>query len=97
MLKESMQARPNIYQVLKEACAMQGRKVPIPDVSGGSKMTYEIVAKSPLRYTQSAASQVRGQVNRFIRGKRRHRQRLLGLSSQHPLRKSSRVYQTLCL
>lgn len=33
MLRESMQSRPNIYQVLKEACTMQGRAVPIHDVS----------------------------------------------------------------
>lgn len=32
MLKENLQARPTIYQVLKEACAMQGREVPIKDV-----------------------------------------------------------------
>lgn len=33
MLKENMQARPNIYQVLKEVCVMQNREVPIHDVS----------------------------------------------------------------
>jgi AP2-associated kinase len=32
MLRENQQARPNIYQTLKEACAMQGREVPIKDV-----------------------------------------------------------------
>ncbi|KHO00659.1 serine/threonine protein kinase [Metarhizium album ARSEF 1941] len=32
MLEENMQSRPNIYQVLKEACAMQGRQVPIHDI-----------------------------------------------------------------
>lgn len=32
MLKENQQSRPNIYQVLKESCAMQGREVPIHDV-----------------------------------------------------------------
>lgn len=32
MLKENPQARPNIYQTLKDACAMQGREVPIKDV-----------------------------------------------------------------
>ncbi|KAK7742135.1 Ark- serine/threonine protein kinase [Cytospora paraplurivora] len=35
MLKETPQARPNIYQVLKEACAMQGRDVPIKDIYAG--------------------------------------------------------------
>lgn len=33
MLKENLQSRPNIYQVLKEACTMQGRDVPVSDVS----------------------------------------------------------------
>ncbi|KAJ0118347.1 hypothetical protein J7T55_009130 [Diaporthe amygdali] len=35
MLKEQPQARPNIYQVLKESCAMQGREVPIKDIYTG--------------------------------------------------------------
>ncbi|CAM1503009.1 Fc.00g077850.m01.CDS01 [Cosmosporella sp. VM-42] len=35
MLKENMQSRPNIYQVLKESCAMQGREVPIHDIYTG--------------------------------------------------------------
>ncbi|KOS19450.1 Serine/threonine-protein kinase ppk30 [Escovopsis weberi] len=32
MLKENMSARPNIYQVLKEACVMQGREIPVHDI-----------------------------------------------------------------
>ncbi|KAG6001716.1 hypothetical protein E4U21_003894 [Claviceps maximensis] len=32
MLLENMQSRPNIYQVLHEACVMQGREVPIHDI-----------------------------------------------------------------
>ncbi|KAF4984152.1 hypothetical protein FZEAL_597 [Fusarium zealandicum] len=32
MLKENLQSRPNIYQVLKEGCAMQGRDVPVKDI-----------------------------------------------------------------
>ncbi|KAK8048391.1 hypothetical protein PG994_010121 [Apiospora phragmitis] len=32
MLREHQQTRPNVYQVLKEACRMQGREVPIPDI-----------------------------------------------------------------
>lgn len=35
MLKEDPQARPNIYQVLKGACAMQGREVPVKDIYTG--------------------------------------------------------------
>ncbi|KAJ5157334.1 Actin-regulating kinase PRK1 [Penicillium canariense] len=32
MLKENPQKRPNIYQVLKEVCEMQGKEVPIRDI-----------------------------------------------------------------
>lgn len=33
MLKEEPQKRPNIYEVLREACHMRGKEVPIRDVS----------------------------------------------------------------
>lgn len=33
MLKENPQHRPNIYEVLREACLMRGKDVPIRDVS----------------------------------------------------------------
>lgn len=42
MLKEDPQARPNIYQVLKGACAMQGREVPVKDV--WSALAYHLTA-----------------------------------------------------
>ena len=32
MLRESQEARPNIYQALREACVMQGKEVPVKDV-----------------------------------------------------------------
>lgn len=32
MLREDPQKRPNIYQVLHEACRMRGKEVPIKDV-----------------------------------------------------------------
>ncbi|KAK4179269.1 putative serine/threonine-protein kinase [Triangularia setosa] len=35
MLRESQQARPNIYQVLREACSMQGREPPVKDIYSG--------------------------------------------------------------
>ncbi|KAI9735295.1 MAG: hypothetical protein M1818_006489 [Claussenomyces sp. TS43310] len=35
MLRESPRARPNIYQVLREACLMQGIEVPIKDIYAG--------------------------------------------------------------
>lgn len=38
MLLENQQSRPNIYQVLREACSMQGREAPIKNIySGGSR------------------------------------------------------------
>jgi AP2-associated kinase len=33
MLRENQKVRPNIYQVVKEACAMLGRECPVKDVS----------------------------------------------------------------
>ncbi|KAJ6444809.1 NAK protein kinase [Purpureocillium lavendulum] len=35
MLREKLDERPTIYQVLKEACAMQGRQVPVQDIYAG--------------------------------------------------------------
>ncbi|KAK3401176.1 hypothetical protein B0T20DRAFT_162314 [Sordaria brevicollis] len=35
MLQENQQARPNIYQVLQEACAMQGKEPPVKDIYTG--------------------------------------------------------------
>ncbi|KAH8890921.1 hypothetical protein GQ53DRAFT_721087 [Thozetella sp. PMI_491] len=35
MLRENQKQRPNIYQVLREACAMQGREPPIKDIYSG--------------------------------------------------------------
>ncbi|GAB1320453.1 Ark- serine/threonine protein kinase [Madurella fahalii] len=39
MLRESPQMRPNIYQVLREACAMQGREPPVKDIYSGKSQT----------------------------------------------------------
>ncbi|OAR00614.1 hypothetical protein LLEC1_02795, partial [Akanthomyces lecanii] len=54
MLREDLNARPNIYQVVSEACALQRRKVPIPDIYSGrsgsassSKTTRESPHKTP--------------------------------------------------
>ncbi|KAK4231521.1 Serine/threonine-protein kinase ppk30 [Podospora fimiseda] len=35
MLRENQQSRPNIYQVLHEACSMQGREPPVKDIYSG--------------------------------------------------------------
>ena len=37
MLREKPQARPNIYQVVREVCLMRGTDVPIKDVSWQSR------------------------------------------------------------
>ncbi|KAI6777670.1 Serine/threonine-protein kinase-like protein [Emericellopsis cladophorae] len=48
MLRENLQSRPNIYQVLKEACALQGREVPIHDIyAGGKQSSAQAPAKAP--------------------------------------------------
>ncbi|KAK3192245.1 Ark- serine/threonine protein kinase [Lecanicillium sp. MT-2017a] len=47
MLKESLQSRPNIYQVLTEACSMQGRKVPIHDIYSGQQAPKDKSAAKP--------------------------------------------------
>jgi AP2-associated kinase len=36
MLREDPKARPNIYQFMREVCAMRGTDVPIKDVSLGA-------------------------------------------------------------
>ncbi|KAK0621265.1 hypothetical protein B0T17DRAFT_578775 [Bombardia bombarda] len=51
MLRENQQSRPNIYQVLREACAMQGREPPVKDIYSGKAhaghTTPEQKVKSP--------------------------------------------------
>ncbi|KAF4589547.1 serine/threonine protein kinase [Ophiocordyceps camponoti-floridani] len=47
MLRESIEARPNIYQVLKEACSMQGRQIPIKDIYSGRPQTADRNSKVP--------------------------------------------------
>lgn len=39
MLREDLRARPNIYQVLRESCRMQGREVPIHDIYSGQSQS----------------------------------------------------------
>ncbi|KAG6108152.1 hypothetical protein E4U31_007883 [Claviceps sp. LM219 group G6] len=64
MLREDMQSRPNIYQVLLEACAMQGREVPIHDIySGkGQQESYSTSTTSPPKAQQSKAGVIVGAV-----------------------------------
>lgn len=53
MLRESLDQRPNIYQVVKEACSMQGRDVPIQDVSLAAQ-SMRIVRTNELRRSTPA-------------------------------------------
>ncbi|KAG6073048.1 hypothetical protein E4U16_004932 [Claviceps sp. LM84 group G4] len=64
MLREDMQSRPNIYQVLLEACAMQGREVPIQDIySGkGQQESYSTSTTSPPKAQQSKTGVIVGAV-----------------------------------
>ncbi|CEJ90184.1 Putative Serine/threonine-protein kinase ppk30 [[Torrubiella] hemipterigena] len=42
MLREKLESRPNIYQVLKEASAMAGREMPIPDIYPGKAPSSQV-------------------------------------------------------
>lgn len=59
MLQESAQKRPNIYQVLREACKMQGREVPIKDIyanrSTSEARRYQELPPSPTETPQLGA------------------------------------------
>ncbi|KAL4975009.1 kinase-like domain-containing protein [Aspergillus desertorum] len=59
MLKESAQKRPNIYQVLREVCQMQGREVPIKDIyshrSTSEARRYQELPPSPTEAPQLGA------------------------------------------
>ncbi|KAI7780165.1 hypothetical protein LA080_016354 [Diaporthe eres] len=54
MLKENPQARPNIYQTLKEACAMQGREVPVKDIYSGRSRSEGRPQEAPRQEPSSA-------------------------------------------
>ncbi|KAI8964112.1 hypothetical protein F5Y11DRAFT_317306 [Daldinia sp. FL1419] len=51
MLREDLRSRPNIYQVLRESCRMQGREVPIHDIYSGQSHSQTRISES-----QAAAS-----------------------------------------
>ncbi|KAL2126544.1 hypothetical protein VTI74DRAFT_711 [Chaetomium olivicolor] len=48
MLRENPHVRPNIYQVLREACAMQGREPPIKDIYSGKSQVDPQLRSQPL-------------------------------------------------
>lgn len=56
MLREDPQPRPNIYQVVREGCLMQGREVPIKDVCWSSYCPHALSWTNPRllhRYTRT--------------------------------------------
>ncbi|KAK7949709.1 nak nak-unclassified protein kinase [Apiospora saccharicola] len=48
MLREHQQSRPNVYQVLKEGCRMQGLEVPIPDIYATRPQSDSTKSSAPL-------------------------------------------------
>lgn len=57
-LAEDPRRRPNIYQVIKEVCAMRNEDVPIKDVSPLSKLiSFQLTTKSDLRSTYPFGSE----------------------------------------
>ncbi|KAK3375048.1 hypothetical protein B0H63DRAFT_399549 [Podospora didyma] len=54
MLRENPQARPNIYQALREACAMQGREPPVKDIYSEASQTEPRVHARPLPSDQKS-------------------------------------------
>ncbi|KAK8026608.1 hypothetical protein PG991_003664 [Apiospora marii] len=48
MLREHQQSRPNVYQVLKEGCRMQGLEVPIPDIYATRPQSDSTKSNAPL-------------------------------------------------
>ncbi|KAI0115198.1 hypothetical protein F4814DRAFT_311191 [Daldinia grandis] len=47
MLREDLRSRPNIYQVLRESCRMQGREVPIHDIYSGQAQSETRRSENP--------------------------------------------------
>ncbi|TLS28860.1 hypothetical protein PpBr36_00540 [Pyricularia pennisetigena] len=60
MLKENPQSRPNIYQVLKEGCAMQGKEPPIKDIYSGKPRTTPQTSSRPTAADQPSHAPVVG-------------------------------------
>ncbi|KAK3942993.1 Serine/threonine-protein kinase ppk30 [Diplogelasinospora grovesii] len=61
-LRENQQQRPNIYQVLKEACAMQGREPPVKDIYAGRSHADSMRAEKPLPEPKATSPPVVGAV-----------------------------------
>jgi hypothetical protein len=63
MLKENPKSRPNIYQVLREACLMQGIEVPIKDVC--LNLEYDRREAHQCRYMREGRNQKPGGTNNY--------------------------------
>ncbi|EFX04248.1 serine/threonine-protein kinase [Grosmannia clavigera kw1407] len=62
MLLENQQSRPNIYEVLRESCVMQGKDVPIKDIYSGRSHSETRAGQSAIAGAQPAATAVVGAV-----------------------------------
>jgi hypothetical protein len=90
MLRENLQNRPNIYQVLKEACSLQGREVPIHDVSGNDNER-EAYVDGNNRSMQEMAKLVRKSRQEHLQ----KRTSQLARYSHHQWRRSQRYQKSL--
>lgn len=64
MLKENPNSRPNIYQVLREACLMQGIEVPIKDVC--LDLDRSRIEAYNCRYMREERNQKPGGINNYL-------------------------------
>lgn len=95
MLKENPKSRPNIYQVLREACLMQGIEIPIKDVSSISILQRSITHYG--RFMPEGHSRNRGGTsNCHHQNLRLHHYRLLVRYSRR-LHSNSKLFPRLCL
>lgn len=49
MLRENPQKRPNIYEVVREMCHMQGKEVPIRDVCANHFLRYRYASFTDMK------------------------------------------------
>lgn len=99
MLRENQTSRPNIYQVLREGCSMQGLQVPIHDVSIKNLQcvtsTSRLSLLTPCRSTRTGHNPNRTRSNSSLGQIREHlRSRQLAQYSPHHLSRP-KLFRTL--
>jgi hypothetical protein len=94
MLKENPRSRPNVYQVLREACLMQGLEVPIRDVCNSTQ--YIIITNVSRSMLAEHNPKFAGINNYRLLKHRLLLHQLLARSTHHPPNKN-RLSQTLYL